>query len=200
MTSRASRRPRTPWPTIRTPSSAEPFERVQSGRRQSQQHGVLAKFGGHRDDAGGRGDQMRGGAADARTRTESPKHFAPGTNTCVPIVDPGVGAGVDNPADALVAGDERIAHSGKCGHPAREQQALGAGADAAPERLDHHVVGCRAHRAGAAPAPRASAVPKPLPANSSMPGLPRESLLIVNLKCHTVVVKYKVTHGALQRR
>jgi hypothetical protein len=125
----------------------DPFERraaqrMQGGRSQGQQHGVFAKFGRDRDDAGCRGDQMGRGSAMHATNGVA-EALRAWNEHLRSDRDLGVGAGIDNRADALVAGDERIAHSRKCRHLAVEQEALGAGADTAPERLDRYVGGFR---------------------------------------------------------
>ena len=48
---------------------------------------VLAKSSRDRDDAGGRGDEMRSGAA-MHAANGIAEAFAPGTNTCAPISIP----------------------------------------------------------------------------------------------------------------
>ena len=182
---------------MRTPSSAEPLSacRAVAARASSTAFSPSSAGTGTTRDAGA----TRCEAAPPCThRTESPKHFAPGTNTCVPIAIPASRASLDNPADALVAGDERIAHPGKCGHPAVEQQALGAGADAAPAASRPSRRRLPARPAGAAPAPRASAAPKPLPANSAC------QTSLMNLMCQSkrslISCQVKFTHVAQQRR
>jgi hypothetical protein len=67
----------------------------------------------------------------------------PGTKTVSPIRPTRAVAGVDDPSHRFVAGNERVSHPWKRGHPSRPQKPLRAGADPAPVDFDQQVVICQ---------------------------------------------------------
>ena len=62
-------------------------------------------------------------------------------------VETGALTATDDATHRLVAGHERVAHAGEGGHPARPEQALGAGADPAEVDADHDVARGRGREA-----------------------------------------------------
>ena len=129
---RASSRPSTPWPTIRSGRRrAGRGNRVLRGRGQRQQHRRARPAGSRSRPRARRGPR----AATRRRRTGRARRRSSWRPARTPSRRSDArwrrGAATMRPTD-LVARDQRIAHAGKRRHPALPQQPLGAGADAAP--------------------------------------------------------------------
>ena len=163
-----------------------PGERVQSRRRQRQQYGFVADCGwtGTTRVAGA----TRCEAAPPCSPRTAPKHARPARRRARRSLSPASGSGLDNRTDGLIARDERISHARKRGHSTREQQALGARADAAPERLDYDVAGRRRVELEGGSAPGAPAASRTTAREFSMPGLPRDLLP----ECHFILSIWSV--------
>ena len=110
-------------------------QRMLRGGGQGQQDRALAQRLRHGHDALGRHDQMRGGGAEQAAHAleaggAGDEHKRAFMHAAGPAHDA---------ARRLVAGHQRVTHSGEGRHAAGVEQALGAAADTAPARLDNDV-------------------------------------------------------------
>ena len=110
---------------------------MQRGGGEREQDALFAEFVRYRNDARAGRDEMRRGAAEQAAHGAEATRA--GNENRVARLQARLRAGFDDRSDGFIAGNQRIAHAGEGRHPAGKEQALGAGADAAPTGLDHDI-------------------------------------------------------------